>query len=63
MKSRLYRDWHQHIDGKVIKHRAGDVVDLPPDVAHHVNTAIVRKRERNRKAAAGLKFTPEAKRK
>ena len=55
---RLFRDHYEHRDGKVIRHRAGTVVDLPDDVAQFVNWAEIERRKSLRAEAAKYP-TPE----
>jgi hypothetical protein len=59
---KLFRDHYEHRDGKVIKHPAGSVVDLPPEVVAHINRGTLMVRERNRVIAAKRPGTPEYRR-
>jgi hypothetical protein len=61
MMVRLFRDHYEHKDGKVIRHRKGEVVDLPEAVVRYIATAEIEQRRRLRAEAAKYPGTPEHK--
>ena len=62
MMVKLFRDHYEHRDGKVIRHRAGSVVDLPKEVVEQVNLAEIEQRRERREFAAKFLLTPEGRR-
>lgn len=61
MKVRLFRDHYRHVDGKVIRHRVGEIVDVPSDEAAQINQAEIEHRKARREFAARFRTTPEGK--
>lgn len=60
---RLFQDHTEHRDGKVIKHKAGEVVELPDEVADFVSRATLSLRAARKEQAENMPGTPERKRK
>ncbi|MGZ3297083.1 MAG: hypothetical protein ACXU9D_27900 [Xanthobacteraceae bacterium] len=60
---RLFQDHTEHRDGKVIRHKAGQVVELPDDVADFIVRATLNLRAANKELAENTPGTPERKRK
>jgi hypothetical protein len=60
---RLYLDHTEHRDGKTIKHKAGEVVELPDDVADFIVRATLNKRASDQQIAENTPGTPERMRK
>lgn len=60
---RLFQNHDQHLDGKVIRHAAGALVDLPDDEADFVIRATLGVRAARLELAENTPGTPERKRK
>ncbi|MGZ3295837.1 MAG: hypothetical protein ACXU9D_21515 [Xanthobacteraceae bacterium] len=60
---RLFQNHDQHIDGKVIRHPAGAMVDLPDDEADFVIRATLGVRAAKLALAENTPGTPERERK
>ena len=63
MKVKLFRDHYRHVDGVVVRHRIGEVIDVPRDEAEQINQAEIEKRKARRQFAARFLTTPEGKKK
>ena len=59
----LFLDHTEHRDGKTYKHKAGDVVELPDDVADFIVRATLNKRASDQQLAEKTPGTPERNRK
>lgn len=60
---RLFQDHTEHRDGKVIKHKAGETVVLPDEVADFVVRATLHLRAAKQEWAENTPGTPERERK
>lgn len=60
---RLFQDHTEHRDGQVIKHKAGQTVELPDDVADFVVRATLNLRAAKQELAENTPGTPERERK
>lgn len=60
---RLFQNHDQHINGKVIRHKAGELVDLPDDEADFVIRATLGIRAARIELAENTPGTPERERK
>ncbi len=58
---RLFQDHYEHKDGKVIRHRAGSVIELPDADAQHIARATIETRAATRELARTVRGTPESK--
>ena len=63
MKVRLFRDHYRHIDGVVVKHRVGEIIDVPKEEAEQINQAEMQRRKARRLYAARFLTTPEGRKK
>lgn len=59
MKVRLFRDHYRHVDGVVVRHRVGEVIDVPREEAEQINEAEIKKRRERRQFASRFISTPE----
>lgn len=55
----LFQDHHRYVNGKLVKHRAGETVELPDDEAEFVVQATLNNRAALREQAAATPGTPE----
>ena len=63
MKVRLFRDHYRHVDGVVVRHRVGEVIDVPKEEAEQINQSEIERRKARRQYAARFLTTPEGRRK
>ena len=57
----LFMDHREHKDGKMIHYKAGEVVELPDEVADYIASAVVQTRVRTRERAIETPGTVERK--
>ena len=57
----LFLDHREHKNGKMIHHKAGEIVDVPDDVADYIARAVVETRRRMREKARETPGTVERK--